>query len=133
MRPLDPHLWTPGQRGVLIALLLILSLLLAARLIRDDQTVPAHLPDEGPRAREVNSQLDLNTADAASLCAIPRLGVAKAQAIVDYRQQFVAAHPGERAFERMDELYGIKGIGPSTMEIVRQYTFISKSPATRPQ
>jgi competence protein ComEA len=127
-----PWVWTGPQRRVLSVLLLILSLLVAVRLIRNGQTVPSQLPEQGPRAGEVMSQLDLNAADAASLSAIPRLGVAKAQAIVAYRQQFLAAHPGERAFERMDELYRIKGIGPSTMELLRQYTFISKAAATMP-
>ena len=141
MRPPDPHLWTRHvwtqqlwtgqQRGVLCALLLILSLFFAVRLIRDSQIVPARFADEGARAHEVNSQLDLNTADAAALSAIPRLGDAKAQAIIAYRQQFVTAHPGQRAFERMEDLYRIKGVGPSTMELLRQYAYITKPAATR--
>jgi competence protein ComEA len=99
---------------------------------RDNQTVPAQLPDEGQRANEVMSQLDLNTADAASLSAIPRLGEVKAKAIVAYREQFIAAHPGQRAFEHMESLYRIKGIGPSTMELLRQYTYISVRATTKP-
>jgi hypothetical protein len=125
-----PELWTRQQRGVLIGLLLVLSVVFAIRLIRNTQTVPQELPDAGPRAGEVMSQLDLNTADVASLSAIPRLGIARAQAIVAYREQFVAAHPGKRAFERMEALYRIKGIGPSTMDLLRQYTCISRRAAT---
>jgi DNA uptake protein ComE-like DNA-binding protein len=101
-------------------------------LYRNGQTVPDTLPEQGPRAGEVMSQLDLNTADAASLSAIPRLGFAKAQAIAAYREQFLAAHPGQRAFERMDQLYHIKGIGPSTMELLKRYTFITPTTATKP-
>jgi competence protein ComEA len=132
MRGLDRHLWTPQQRGVLCAILLMLSAVFAVRLIVNNQIVPERLADEGPRAGEVASQLDLNTADAAALSAIPRLGEVKAQAIVAYREKFVAANPGKRAFEEMETLYRVKGIGPSTMELLRQYTFISKRPTTRP-
>jgi hypothetical protein len=132
MRLILPEMWTRPQRIVLSALLLILVFVLVFRLIGDNQTVPTSLPDVGPRANEVMSQLDLNTADAASLSAIPRLGLVKAQAIVAYREQFVATHPGQRAFERMESLYRIKGIGPSTMDLLRQYTFISSRNATNP-
>jgi competence ComEA-like helix-hairpin-helix protein len=132
MRLTFPEMWTPQQRTVLIVLILALAGLVSMRLIRDDQMVPRELPDEGPRANEVMSQLDLNTADAASLSAIPRLGIAKAQAIVAYREQFVAAHPGQRAFEQMETLFRIKGIGPATMELLRKYTFIINQAATNP-
>jgi competence ComEA-like helix-hairpin-helix protein len=128
--PSLPQLWTRQQRGVLIGFLLVLSALFTIRLIHNNQTVPPDLPDVGPRAGEVMSQLDLNTADAASLSAIPRLGAAKAQAIVAYRQQYLAAHPGKRAFDRMEALYRVKGIGVATMETMKQYTFIT--PAKTP-
>jgi hypothetical protein len=130
MSPLLPETWTAKRRSVLIGFLLFLTLLIAFRLIRNNQIVPRELPDVGPRAGEVMSGLDLNTADAASLSAIPRLGVAKAQAIVAYRYKIEAAFPGQRPFEQMDELYRVKGIGPSTLELLRQYTFISKPSAT---
>jgi hypothetical protein len=130
MGGLDRHLWTPQHRGVLCAILLMLSAVFAVRLIMNNQIVPERLADEGPRAGEVASQLDLNTADAAALSAIPRLGEVKAQAIVAWREKFVAANPGKRAFEEMETLYRVKGIGPSTMELLRQYTFISKRATT---
>jgi hypothetical protein len=132
MRLIDRHLWTRQQRGVLCAFLLILSALLAIRLLRNSQFVPEHLPDEGPRAQEVNSQLDLNTADAAALSAIPRLGEVKAAAIIAYRQHFVATHPGKRAFDELEDAYRIKGIGPSTMGLLREYAFVGKSATTTP-
>ena len=132
MGRLDRYVWTAPQRSVLCAILLILSLIFAVRLIINNQIVPERLWHEGPRAGEVASQLDLNTADAAALSAIPRLGEVKAQAIVDFREKFVAANPGKRAFEEMETLYRIKGIGPSTMELLREYTFITKRATTKP-
>jgi hypothetical protein len=130
--PFDRHLWTQQQRGVLCVFLLLLSAFLAFRLLRDRQFVPQHLPDEGPRAQEVNSQLDLNTADAAQLSAIPRLGEVKAAAIVAYRENFLATHPGKRAFDELEDAYRIKGIGPSTMELLRQYAFVTPRATTKP-
>jgi len=131
MDRLDRHVWTGPQRGVLCAIILTLSAVFAFRLILNNQIVPERLADQGPRAGEVASQLDLNTADAAALSAIPRLGEVKAEAIVAFREKFVAANPGKRAFEEMETLYRIKGIGPSTMELLRQYTFITKRATTR--
>jgi len=132
MRLVFPDSWTLEQRSVLSVLLVMLVVIFAIRLIREGQTIPAQLPEHGPRADEVMSQLDINTADAAALSAIPRLGEMKAKAIVAYREQFVASHPGQRAFDRMESLYRIKGIGPSTMDLLRQYTFISIPAATGP-
>jgi DNA uptake protein ComE-like DNA-binding protein len=131
MDRLDRHLWTREQRGVLCLFLLALCAFLAFRLLRDRQFVPQQQPDEGPRAHEVDNQLDLNSADADQLSAIPRLGQVKAQAIVAYREHFVATHPGKRAFDELEDAYRIKGIGPSTMELLRQYAFVAKA-TTKP-
>jgi competence protein ComEA len=54
--------------------------------------------------------VDINTADAQSLTAgIKGVGTAKAQAIVDYREQ-------HGRFQTVDELAQVRGIGPSTVE-----------------
>jgi competence protein ComEA len=125
MQWLRDQMWTRQQRKFLSILLLIIALYLVIDLIRDSRTVSSQLPQHGSLASELVSQLDLNNVDADSLSAIPRLGQVKARAIVAYRQQFTAAHPGQRAFNQMDDLVQIKGIGPSTMQLLREYTFIS--------
>ena len=127
----DAWLWTAEQRRILIIALSCLTLFLAVRLYRNRQSVPDPLPAVGPRASEVQSQFDLNTIDAITLGAIPRLGEIKARAIVDYRTNFSAKHGGRRAFERMEDLYHVKGIGVGTVASLRQYLFITPA-TTRP-
>jgi competence protein ComEA len=59
---------------------------------------------------EVPSRLDLNTADAGSLqSGLIGIGKAKAQAIVDYRDE-------HGAFATVDELLEVKGIGQALLD-----------------
>lgn len=54
--------------------------------------------------------VDINRADAAALDqAMVGVGAARAQAIVDYREQ-------HGPFKSVDELVNVKGIGPATIE-----------------
>lgn len=55
------------------------------------------------------SQVDINTADAATLAlALDGVGMSKAQDIVAHREQF-----GE--FKSLDDLEDVRGIGPATI------------------
>ncbi len=66
--------------------------------------------------------LDINTASPAMLAErLPGIGPAKAKAIVVYREQ-------HGAFEKLDTLIQVKGIGPRTLEKIRQYLFVDKQP-----
>jgi DNA uptake protein ComE-like DNA-binding protein len=128
-------LWTRNQRSVLAVLILILCACFAVRLIQQPLTIPRQPPAEGPRAGELLTQLDLNSATVAQLSAIPHLGGVKVAAIVAYRDQFTSAHPGQRAFDHFEALYRIKGIGPSAVKLLREYTYIdtpTAAPATAP-
>jgi competence protein ComEA len=65
--------------------------------------------------------LELNTASAADFIALPGIGPALAQRIVDYR----TAHG---PFKKTDDLRQVSGIGPTKLENLRPHLVISESP-----
>ncbi len=80
--------------------------LLAAPLSLAAETSAA---DSGEVAR-----IDINSADAAAIAAaLDGVGLVKAQEIVAYREMF-------GAFQSVDELMEVKGIGPGTLERNRE-------------
>ena len=131
MRP--PQLWTAKQRraiGILFAGVLIY---LAIRLIRNPVYVSDPQPRDPPRAVELADRIDPNTADVATLAALPMIGQRRAQDIVDYRERYVVQNPGKPAFTRVEDLVRIKGFGGAMIEHVRPYlTFPKQPPTTRP-
>ncbi|MHB8201799.1 MAG: ComEA family DNA-binding protein [Acidithiobacillus sp.] len=63
-------------------------------------------------APAVWASVNINTADATALDALPGIGPAKAQAVLEYRQ----AHG---PFRSVDELASVHGIGPRLLERLR--------------
>lgn len=71
--------------------------------------------------RNYESQIiDLNKADIEQLMTLPGIGTVKAKAIISYRQ----AHGN---FNSIDDLINVTGIGPSTLEKIRDYVTVSKT------
>jgi competence protein ComEA len=69
--------------------------------------------------------LDLNRATAQDLDAIPGLGPALAQRIVDYR----TAHG---PFKKIDDLLQVSGIGPQNLQKLKPYLGLGTPEATAP-
>ncbi|MCS7206601.1 MAG: helix-hairpin-helix domain-containing protein [Dehalococcoidia bacterium] len=91
-----------------------------ARPLSDGEkvTVPLAGQKEGVLARESltmmerNALLDLNTADASALEALPGIGPVLAQRIVEYRMRY-------GPFAQVEDLLKVQGIGPKILERIR--------------
>ena len=69
-------------------------------------------------APAVWASVNINTADAAALDALPGIGPAKAQAVLEYRQS-------HGPFKSVDELASVHGIGPKLLEHLRPVVSLS--------
>jgi len=70
-------------------------------------------PSEDPFAEEEQeTKININTASAAELDLLEGIGPVKAQAIIDYRNE-------HGFFRTVDELINVPGIGPATLEAIR--------------
>lgn len=61
--------------------------------------------------------LNLNTASQTDLESLPGIGPAKATDIITYRDQV-------GAFKTVDDLLNVAGIGPSTVDAIREYLVV---------
>ena len=64
---------------------------------------------------ELESRINPNDAPAAGLMMLPGVGLARAQAIISYREQFRQNGRGDLAFRNCNDLDNVKGIGPATI------------------
>jgi len=111
-------IWTARQQaGLVVLLLAVLVMLGGLRAIRT-LTISEPAPANGVRSAELADRLDPNVATVGELCAIPELGEKRAEAIIAFRGNRA------RAFDSIDELQFIRGIGPATIERLSQYLSI---------
>jgi competence protein ComEA len=80
---------------------------------------PSRSPRSAPQAAAATPQfpINLNTATAEQLEAIPGIGPVLAQRIIEYRQT-------RGRFQSVDELLEVRGIGPKRLESMRPYVVV---------
>ncbi len=90
---------------------------------RDTPTPYRATPTPAPLGTIISpeARVNLNTATAAELEALPRIGPALAQRIIDYRRE-------HGAFQTVDDLLAVKGIGPALLATLRPYVTVGKTP-----
>ncbi len=128
-------LWTDRQRGAIILMTAALLLLLLVRYAQN----PTYIPDPAPlypaRAAELMDRVDPNTADAATLAALPVIGPKLAERIIEERESFLRDHANEIAFAALADLRRVNGIGDATLKTLEPYLVFPESPdgpTTRP-
>ena len=77
----------------------------------------AFADDNGGDAVGGGSVVNVNTADAAQLALLPRIGEKVAQRIIDYRTE-------HGPFKKTSELMQVKGIGAKTFEHLSNYVSV---------
>ena len=87
---------------MMMAALFVVGLAVTAQAAQDSGRAPASRP-----AMETATPINLNTATAAQLEALPGVGPALAQRIVEYRQQ-------SGGFKKIEELMNVRGIGETS-------------------
>ena len=110
-----PKPGTPPGRPVLPAVLLLFALFVVCAMARI--TRPVLLPLEGPSGPWPDMRLELNTASAAELTALPGIGPRLAERIVTHRT-------GHGPFRSVDELAQVHRIGPVLVEDVREHVVV---------
>jgi competence protein ComEA len=128
-----PQLWTASQRVALLTIVAALFVYLAIRYFAHPSFISNPQPVEPARARELADRIDPNTADIATLAALPTLGEKRAKLIVDFRESRRANKPNALVFARLEDLLRIRGIGAATIDQLRPYlSFPTTAPSTAP-
>ena len=118
--------WTAPQRAVLIVLGVAILAIAAVRFALNPKYISTE-PTSEP-SPELIDQIDPNDAPWPALAALPTIGEQRARQIVAYREEFLRDHPGAIAFERLEDLEKVKGIGPATVQQLRPYLVFPSDP-----
>ncbi len=130
---LIPRGWTGSQRGVVIGFVVALAIGLLIRLKFNPTYISDPQPAQPARFNALADRLDPNTATWQDLAVLPQLGESRAKDVIAYREEFVAAHPGELAFNKLEDLLRIKGFGVAMIQTLNPYLmFSSTNASTRP-
>ncbi|MGH7213855.1 MAG: ComEA family DNA-binding protein [Tepidisphaeraceae bacterium] len=113
---------------MLIAILVGLLLYIALRLRFNPVYISDPQPEQPSRAIQLADRIDPNTADWATLAALPMIGEKRARDIIAYRESVTRRDPQAVPFARAEDLLKIRGIGPSMLSHLRPYLIFPSRP-----
>lgn len=119
-------IWTKRQRMVLGVAVLALAAVFWVRALRQPARVNNPPPAVGELAGDLATRIDPNTADWPAWVALPLIGEKRAKEIVAFREAWLAEHPGETPFEKLEDLMRMKGIGKETIIKLEPYLLLPK-------
>lgn len=122
----DPASLSAATGLVLTLLVFLLSLFLVKSVFTIKGDLSASAGISGQRASLPDMRVDINTADAASLCVLPGIGPNRAREIVTAREK-------HGPWQNMDQLVDVPGIGERTIRRIRPFVVISHPLATDDQ
>ena len=70
---------------------------------------------------QLEDRINPNNAPASSLLRLPGIGLARAEAIVAYRQNFGEKGRKDPVFRDANDLSQVRGIGPKTVENLSEW------------
>jgi Helix-hairpin-helix motif len=121
---------SPGQRRALAALLAVFLICVGVGLWQNPAYVANPFAEPGARQAELADRIDPNVADAATLAALPSMGLARAQAIVAYRERSRAGDSKKVVFKQLDDLMRVKGVGYALTRLAEPYLMFPITPET---
>ena len=74
-----------------------------------------------PSEFRLEERINPNDAPIASMVRLPGIGIARAEAIVAYREDLIKEAGNGRAFRGSDDLQKVKGIGPKTVQNISEW------------
>jgi competence ComEA-like helix-hairpin-helix protein len=70
---------------------------------------------------QLDNRINPNTAPLESLVRLPNIGISKAEAIISYRENYTENNNDQSAFETLNDLQNVKGIGRTTAQNLSQW------------
>lgn len=108
--------------NILWILLIILFMSCMYQLIQNRYYVARPIEINNELVEQLNDKINPNKASWASLVRLPGIGPTKARAIVEYRESKINHDKiNDKPFNSINDLENVKGIGPKTVEGIREY------------
>ena len=124
--------FSAGQRRTITALLFVAIGWGGWRLYHNPVTIPDPQSPQGDRYADLADRIDPNAAEVADLATIPGLGTKRARTLVEWRTAAQRRDGQAVVFRRPEDLYKVRGIGPSLVDQMRPYLiFPTTVPATQ--